>query len=383
MRYRIWYGICNLFNRKIMTLITTVMFAVSFVVIEYAGIIYLIYHFAEWQAKDVLAYPYDTIYNVNLSKYNTGFCGEDDRDRIISFLDELGEVEGIRYSGTFYEDNVDADINKLFISRDLLAMCGIDADWSQEKTCFAGADLKLEVGSEIVIYDSDDWKFEIAGILDGARFIGSDYFDTSGVLLELDDYVVVPLEDIIAAEPWFVVNALNNVFYVLEEGADSEAVGNRVLALAGEHDLDVFGINSADDMFEQMAKDAFEDAGGRYLMPFLMMLCACITMVVSALYSIHSNRKDMGIMLSNGMTRRDLMWIIQYEISIKMILAFVFSLVYTYFRVSSIDVQGRKLYMILLPAYIAFFVCSCVLTNLIPVLNLRKQLPKNMMGDSE
>ena len=181
------------------------------------------------------------------------------------------------------------------------------------------------------------------------------------------------------------MSALNNIYFVIEEDADINQIKNYVFALAKEHELDLYGITSMEEMFEKLSKSAFEDAGGRYLMPLIMLLCSGIAITVSIIYSMQSSRKDMGIMLSNGMTRMDLTWIFIFETIIKGILAFIFSIIYILIKLNTLDKASeynqKELYHTLLPVYILFFLCITAFVSAIPFLYMRKQLPKDMIGE--
>lgn len=115
-----------------MTCITIAMLTISFIVAANAGVIYFIFHYARFKAKDVITCEYDNVYNLNLSKYNMGFCSNEDTDRLIDFYYDIGTVDGIKYFGAFNEQQFeDDDIKVLFISNDLLQLCGIDETFSK------------------------------------------------------------------------------------------------------------------------------------------------------------------------------------------------------------------------------------------------------------
>lgn len=388
MRYRFWFAICNLFNRKLMTCITIAMLTISFIVAANAGVIYFIFHYARFKAKDVITCEYDNVYNLNLSKYNMGFCSNEDTDRLIDFYYDIGNVDGIKYFGAFNEQQFeDDDIKVLFISNDLLQLCGIDETFSKKGriNAIAGADCRQDCEAECI--KNLDLPITVNGIIKDAYFIGDAYFSGTDntTLLDLNEYILVSLDDSIDYFNLYFLSALNNIYFVIEEDADINQIKNDVFALAKEHELDLYGITSMEEMFEKLSKSAFEDAGGRYLMPLIMLLCSGIAITVSIIYSMQSSRKDMGIMLSNGMTRMDLAWIFIFETIIKGILAFIFSIIYILIKLNTLDKASeynqKELYHTLLPVYILFFLCITAFVSAIPFLYMRKQLPKDMIGE--
>lgn len=372
-----------------MSCITVAMLTISFIVVANAGVIYFIYHYAEFKARDIITCEYDAVYNLNLSKYNMGFCSDEDTDRLVDFYYDIGNIDGIEYFGAFneviYEDY---DIKALFISGDLLKMCGIGDVFSKKGRVNAiiGADCRS--GYEAECKKMLDLPITVSGVIKDAYFIGDAYFSGTkyATLLDLNEYILVSLDDSIACFHWYILSALNNIYFVVEENADINRIKNDVFALAKEHELDLYGITSMEEMFENLSRAAFEDAGGRYFMPLIMLLCAGIAMTVSIIYSMQSSRRDMGIMLSNGMTRMDLTWIFIFETIIKSILAFIFSIIYVFIKLNITDKNSEynqmELYHTMLPVYVLFFVCITALINIIPFLYMRKQLPKDMIGET-
>ena len=371
-----------------MSCITVAMLTISFIVVANAGVIYFIFHYAEFKAKDIITCEYDAVYNLNLSKYNMGFCSDEDTDKLVDFYYDIGNIDGIEYFGAFDEQIYeDEDIKVLFISDDLLQMCGIDDVFSKKGKINAVMGADCRQGYEAECIKMLDLPIMVNGVIKDAYFIGDAYFSGTEytTLLDLNEYILISLDDSIDCFHWYLLNALNNIYFVVEENADINRIKNDVFALAKEHELDLYGITSMEEMFEKLSRAAFEDAGGRYFMPLIMFLCAGIAMTVSIIYSMQSSRRDMGIMLSNGMTRMDLTWIFIFETIIKSILAFIFSIIYVFIKLNTLDKSSEynqmELYHTMFPVYILFFVCITALINIIPFLYMKKQLPKDMIGE--
>lgn len=383
MRYRLFYGVCQLFKNKILSLVTLVMMALSFAVIEYAGIVYLTYSYPRYKAKDVIAFPYDDIYHINIQKYSTGFCGYDDIDRLINFYHSLSQIEGIKHSGLFFGSTEDNN-NTLYISEALLPLCGIDAEFKATDgvSCLVGKNQSsvYPVGTKQMDLTSA-FELNITSVISDATFITESFLST-GSIYDLNDFVIVSLDDMIALEKIYFVNALNNMYFIVDSSADKSRIKEDIYNLAASLEVDIYDINDIDTLFDSMTKEAYEKAGEEYLMPLVLVLCAITSMLITAYISFFKNRHDMAIMLSNNMTRRDIRAIIHIEIIIKILLAFIFSILYWAVKSIGFDEQTKEMFIMLMPWYIA----GMILTNFVICLffngYLTKQTPLDMMGDT-
>ncbi len=356
MRYCIWYAICDLFNKRILTIVTIVMFATSFVVIEKSGLFYLTYNYNRIQAKDVITTSFDQTYKVNISKYSTGFCSENDRDNIIDFLNEIDSLECIEISGLYFESSGDVEHPILFISKKLLNMCGIVDDKYADFSCLAGENTGYKDGDTFKIHDDmPDYVFTVSGnTKKNKKFIASSYLDSSGKILELDDYIIISMESLLEIEPWYIVNGLNNIYFVAKEGYSKKYIINEIEMVAHDCDIDLYGVKTLNEAFDEFSKYAMENVGVNYLIPLALVACSIITMLMGSSYSIKLNKKDYGIMLANGMTHMDISLISVIAVEMKIIIAFVMASVYVYVNSNIIDENGIVMFKRLFPAYILF-----------------------------
>lgn len=383
MNFRLWYGICQLYKNKILTLITLAMLTLSFAVMEYAGMVYLTYSYSRYKAKGVIDFPYGNIYSINLQKYTTGFCNFDDMDKLLRFYRELGKIEGISHAGMFF-DNTENDINILYVSEDILPLCGIDIEFSDvDGICSVAGENKsmsCPIGTKLTDYMSG-YTLNITGIISDRKFISGNYFSSAGKIIDLDDYIIASLDDIIALDKIFLINGLNDLLYVVDADADKDRVKQDIYNLAYSLEIDIYDINDVDTLFDNMAKEAYEKAGENYLMPLALSLCAIISMIVASYISIIKSRRDMAVMLSNNMTRRDLKAIIYTEISIKILISFILSILYWIVKSIGFDAQTKEMFFMLMPYYIAGMIFTCIVICLFLKGHINKQTPLDMMGE--
>lgn len=383
MKYKLLYGVCQLHKNKILTLITMIMMTLSFVVIEYAGMVYLTYNYSKYKAKNVIAFSYDDIYNVNLQKYATGFCSYEDVDMLIEFYHGLSKVDGIKHVGMFYE-NTDYGDNTLYVSEDLLPLCGIEEEFVMVEgmSSIIGEEMGgvYPVGTKTKDNHSG-YEIDIISMVSGKKYISSDFFCSAGKILDLDDYIIISFDDLIALDKLYFVNALNNLFYIVEEDADKEKICQDVYNLADELGIDIYGINDVNTLFDNMSKDAYDKAGEKYFMPLVLCLCAIISMVASAYISILKNSHDMAVMLSNNMTRRDIMAIVYIEVNIKILTSFIVSIVFWSIKYIDFDVQTKEMFLMLIPSYfLAMFLMDIVICLILKGF-VNKQTPMTMLGE--
>lgn len=386
MKNLMWYGICQLYKRKFVSLLTIVMLALSFIVLEYSGISYLSFHYSEIMADSVLKYDSEDIYNINISKY--AFAGKDEIDKLNSFYKAFGSIEGMEGYGMYFEtcDSVDKYI---YISETLAPICGVYFDnktsTATEEVGYGMVGQNLSnvcpVGS--VVFDPNTMEnFRVISTLpDDSWFISDDYIHSAGKIINLDDYIIMNFDYLIEHQPGFILNAINNFYIVLSPDSNVVAVCNEIEKLALEYDVDIYGINSMKVLFEHSAKNSAYDAGERYLMPVVMLMCSLIAMSIATLISMRTNRRDMGIMLANGMTRMDVAMIYIFENIFKIVVAYIISLVFWNVSTDSVILNRHELQQVILPIFTIVVVFVIVISSLTPLVYMRNKIPCKLIGD--
>lgn len=320
----LWYALCQLYKNKIQTVISIIMITLSFIVITYSGITYFQFRGNEWKAREIVEGDFKNIYHINLINYLA--AGKNEIYLLNELYQWMQKQPELKWCGLYYyyeEEKI------MYASGEILKMCGIEAEHTEERCAWAGYNRQAEipVGSK---FKDADIEFEVISCLDkNSRFIGDSYISGLAVLILLDDYVIVDLDNVIKENPSEIVNGIiNNLYYEVEKDSDAALFENKLRDKADELGLDIYGINNLEYLFEANARDAMEQAGERYLMPFVLALCACAAMCVCSMQSYQMNRHDSSVMLSCGMTRRGISGIYICENLIKILSGYALSLMY-------------------------------------------------------
>lgn len=320
----LWYALCQLYKNKIQTVITTMMITLSFIVITYSGITYLQFRGNEWKAREVVEGDFKNIYHINLINYLV--AGGNELYLLNELYQWMQKQPELKWCGFYYyyeEDKI------LYVSGQILDMCGIDAKKTEVKSAWVGYNRQVDipVGSK---FKDEGSEFEVVSCLDkNSRFIGHSYTIGLADLISLDDYVIVDLDVVIEENPSTIGNGIvNNLYYEVETGSDAKLFEKKLREKSDELGLDIYGINNLKSIFKENVRDAMDKAGERYLMPLVLALCACVALCVCSMQSYQINRHDSSVMLSCGMTRRDISDIYMCENLIKILSGYSLSLMY-------------------------------------------------------
>lgn len=320
----LWYALCQLYKNKIQTVITAIMITLSFIVITYSGITYLQFRGNEWKAGEVVEGDFKNIYHINLINYFA--AGVNEYHLLNELYQWMQNQPELKWCGFYYyyeEEKI------MYASGQILKMCGIEVEHTEEKCAWVGYDRQEEIPVDSRFEDTGIG-FEVISCLDkNSRFIGSNFASGLAVLISLDDYVIVDLDVMIKENPSEIGNGIvNNLYYEVEKDSDGDFFEKKLRDKADELGLDIYGINNLKYLFEASARDAMEMAGERYLMPLVLTLCACVALCICSMQSYQTNRHDSSVMLSCGMTRRDISGIYVCENFIKILAGYSLSLMY-------------------------------------------------------
>jgi hypothetical protein len=213
------------------------------------------------------------------------------------------------------------------------------------------------------------------------RFISDDYIHSAGKIINLDDYIIMDFDYLIEHQPEFILNAINNFYIILSPDSDINMMCDEIEKLALEYEIDIYGINSMEVLFEHSARNAAYDAGERYLMPVVMLLCSLIAMAIATLISMRTNRRDMGIMLANGMTRIDIAMIFIFENIFKIVVAYIISLVFWNVSTDSLVLNRYELQQVILPLFSIVVIFVAVISSLTPLVYMKNKIPCRLIGD--
>lgn len=325
MRGCLWYSFAQLFKDMFMSVLTTVMLAVGMILTCHAGVTYMTYHHAELEAKQYMDCDTDLVYHINFFKYIYAFS--EDKYRLKELCDYIRELPEVDFSGFYYYTSD----NMLFISPELAGLCGIHLE-NQDGlySAWAGAGLaeKYPVGSGV-----DDGHTQsmctVKSVLEpDSFFFGGQFLDSADIVC-LDDYIVADADALTDRDIEYITNGIiNNFYFCVKSEEEAGYVKACIEDKADALQLDVYGIQSLDSIFEENARSAMGSAGEQYYMPVTVLLCSCLGMLLATMISYKRNKRDCDIMLMNGYTRRNLAGIFLLQNVYKMAAAYIAAVLY-------------------------------------------------------
>lgn len=353
------------------------MAALGFILVGYAGVTYARFHNAELVAKKTTNYDMKNIYNINFFKYVYAY--KEEKALLKELYYYIKEMPDVSFCGFYFYFE-----NELYITPELGTLCGLQLVADENKnSAWAGANIAdaYPIGKNV----QSTYDYTIQGVLpEGSVFLGSQFIDSGGSLVNLDDCIVMDVDKLIEADNEYITNGIINDFYFYVADSDNiEHVKQDIKNKADALGLDVYGINSLDVLFEKQARDAMDMAGEHYYMPFVLFICSCIGMLLATLISYKTNRHDTNIMLMNGFTRRDISWIFLFENAYKSVAAFVIMLAYWISDKSAIEYSNN---INMTPLLFGVGVLGIILiwaSSLPVIVKLKTSLPISLVGEEE
>ncbi|MCM1272959.1 MAG: hypothetical protein NC225_03835 [Clostridium sp.] len=377
MKYCMWYALAQLMKNKIMAIITTAMVTLGFILVGYAGVTYARFHNAELVAKKTTDYDIENIYNINFFKYVYAYTEEKEQLRELYYY--IKELPDISFCGFYFYSE-----NELYITPELGMLCGLTLAADENvNSAWTGANMAdaFPAGKKL----QGLCNYTVQNVLpEGSVFWGDGFIDSDGLLVNLDNYIVMDADKLIREENVYITNGIINNFYFCVADLDNiEQVKQDIKNKADELGLDIYGINSLDILFERQARDAMDMAGEDYYMPIVLFICSCIGIVLATLISYKVNRHDTNIMLMNGFTRRDISWIFLFENGYKSVAAFAIMLLYWLCDKSAVEYSGN---INMVPLLLGTAVLGIVLiwvSSLPVIIKLKLNLPVSLVGEEE
>lgn len=379
----LWYSLCQMYKRYRTTVLTIVMLAIGFAVIYYAMLEYAFYQYPKTQAKRLCAYDIASVYMMNYQIFYAPIGG-DELSEILAFNASLDAVSGVQAHGTFFwEESFGAD-NKMYIQHDITSLCSLD-----------------NIDGHAVNYDTgdSDYGFAVVGYgLAGKYPVGSIYSDAYGgkyiitdILqknscwipasnignekINLNDALILDYDYLLSRDIMMLINGLTSYYIVSDGNVDFE----KLLSDAADAGLHFYGVYNIEDKYDRDIMNNMQEDGETYYFPMILYIAAIITLIMSALISLYVNKRDMGIMLANGITMRQLIAMVFLQNIIKILVsAAISSAIWGYYS-TKLTGAMRELVTDLIPEFIALLVFSAFVTSIIPIRYIRKKRPYELM----
>ncbi len=379
----LWYSLCQMYKRYRMTVLTIVMSAIGFAVIYYAMLIYAFYQYPKTQAKRLMAYDLDS---VHMMAYQMLYApiGHEELTEILAFDASLDAVNGVNAHGVFaFEEGFGSD-NKMYIQRDITSLCSLSNTDGHAVNYDTG---ESDYGFAVVGYELAD-TYPVGSLYsdeNGVKYIVTDILqknsywiparDIGDARIDLNDAIILDYDYVLSKDITMLYNGLTSYYIV----ADSSVDFDRLLSDAAGRGLHFYGIYNVEDKYDREIVDSMRENGETYYFPIILYIAAIVTMIMSSLIAIYINKKDMGIMLANGITMRQLIAMIFVQNIIKIVIAAFISFAIWIYYSAKLSGAMEELAVDLIPAFIALLVISIFVTSIIPVQYIRKKRPYELM----
>ena len=322
-----WYSICQLYKKRKITILTIVMSAMGFAVIYYAMINYAFYQYPKKQAAKLVSYD---IQNVYMLAYQVLYVpiGNEELQHILSFDHSLDNVEDVMSHGMFFlENSYDGGENKFYMQKSISSLCnlyntdGIMIDYDVNKSEYgfavAGYNYAMEYPVGSVYEDDYGIKYVITDHLKkNSHYIPDDNIGNAGI--NLDDVIILDYDYALSQNITLLYNGLTSYYIV----TDNKLAVDELIDEANGKGLHIYGINNIEDKYNRDIKDYMWANGESYYFPLILYIASMISLLMSSMISVYVNKKDMGIMLVNGISKRQLIAMISLQNAIR-IAAFV------------------------------------------------------------
>lgn len=377
-----WRAICQIYKRKLFSLMTVLMMAVAVAVMFYSFVIYSFFHYPLHQARRILN---DDMRNVYKLEYRTVLAPvpEEELSELCMFFDEMNGLEGIHkcgmYAGCY---NYAENIQELYVQRNITDLCklqtvqGQAVSMSKEEaygSAYVGSELANRYPKGSIYITADGMKYMILGVLDkDAKWL---FEEPGDAVIDLDNAVLLDYDYLLNEDLNYIKNGVNNYYFVTEDAA----VPSIVMGLAEKHRLNFYGISDLKNSYLSYIKSDVLAKGESYYFPILLYVASVIAIMMAATTAFLSNKADYGIMLVNGMTKRQVMVVIILENLFKMLVSCVVAAAYWFFNINKLD---STFHIVILDSAIrTVFLCigTVVLISVMPVMLFKRYRINDML----
>lgn len=368
------------------------MMLIAFVILQYAVIDNFTDHLMEKTTKKLLSHKLEVVYNLNLDLYIQNFATIDDQDNLISFFSDLTSIDGIEQSGEFWfcpigEAN---ENNELYISTTLMGLCDDMEDAQLALSKHIGIDdvCPVAVGNDLLDELPVGTKFHnkqynidciVVSVLDeNIEWIAPKYTDLQSI--PLNDCIIYPVEYLYGVRPFFAINGLNNAYVALSSTANVEDTLLTIDNMAKENEIILNDIINMDEYFRIQVMRSRDAIGERVIMPTILFVISIATIVLVSIISLKQNIRNLGIMLSSGMTRTEISAIYFVENVVKLSISFWLAYLYWYINISSIWYSSFAALKDITFVMVMCLIILLLLLNIVPYAVLSKYKPIQMIG---
>ncbi|MDE6025977.1 MAG: hypothetical protein K2G45_11045 [Lachnospiraceae bacterium] len=379
-----WRAVCQIYKRKIFSLMTVLMMTVAIAVMFYSFVLYSFFHYPLRQARHILN---DDVRDVYKLEYRTILAAvpEDELSELCMFYNEMGGLEGIDKCGMYAMSyNYTEDMQELYIQRDIIDLCNLQTingttveleETEQYGAAYVGFELATRYPKGSIYVTTEGEQYLILDVLDkDTKWL----FDELGAsVIDLDCAVLLDYDYVIDRDLNHIKNGMNNYYFVTKDADMSDIV----MQLAEGHNLGIYGIfNLESSCFSYIKSDVLA-RGESYYFPLLSYLASVSAIMMASMTAFLSNKADYGIMLVNGMTKRQVMMVIVLENLFKLLVSCMMATLYWFLNLNRLD---STFYMVLSDS-IVLTTLQCIVTviliSIIPVILIKRYRINDMLAE--
>ncbi len=368
------------------------MMIISFVVIDYALITYGCEFMKGKVAKSIIRGNTEDVFYLNLQQYK--ILSADIADNMIQLLDQIESIDGVIGSGIYWEDSIvctdTEEYPVVVISESLCGLCNIEGLTTelfqrQEETDYIGIVAGYELGKRypvgtIISDENSNYTYIVTKVLPrNSKWIDSDM--ENGLYYDLDNHFLVGAQKYFDESTLYLMNGLINFCYHISSDADEQKIKEQVQNCAESLDVNVYSIHSLKQL-AQWDQEVLGIGDEELRLSLFLLFSAMFAMLIGSLITIYIRKKDIGILYTNGYSKRDIMYMYCIENTLKIVIAFVIAL--GYWSVQQYNYFGWSISIIWI--LIPWSVCVAVLLvfwgSLVPILQIQKLQPVDLIGKS-
>lgn len=379
----LWYSICQLYKRRKITILTIIMSAIGLAVIYFAMINYEFYQYPKKQAEKLISYDIENVYRLSYQMLYVPIGGNE-LEQILEFDNSLEDIDGVSLHGMFFVENNDVENNKFYIQRSLIKLCDLRNIDGKKLNYDVGDG---EYGFAVLGYNYAN-QYPVGSVFDnkdGNKYIVTDYLQKNSAFIpdddigdssiNLDDVIILDYDYALSKNISMLYNGLNSYYIVMEDGS----ILDDAVSKANEEGLHIYGIYNIEDKYDREIKNYMWANGESYYFPIILYVAAMISLLMSSLISLYTNKKDMGIMLANGISKRQLVAMISVQNAIKVTIAAMIAVFLWWYFYFDLTGAMSKLVIELIPWGIIVVLVSYLVINIISVMVIRDKKPYELL----
>ncbi len=380
-----WYAICQIYKKKVTSLLTVLMLAVTISVIFYTVLIQKSNTYNLRQSEKLLTDDAGNVYKLEYRIMMAPLLA-DEVSALTAFYNELSGWKELSQCG-MYTDNYNdkLGVDELYVQKRLTGLCrlktvsGASVEFDSEGeygTAYAGCELADAYPKGSVYEAATGKRYRIKDVLgNNSKWIPRQSNDAP---IDLDACILLDYDCLLEDQPFEIGNGVWCYYYTTED----ENVHDKIMKLAEQYGLEFYGTYNMKEQYRYLERDILRSNVELVLMPVVMYIAAVITIILISVKALADNRSDYGIMLANGMTKRQIASIIIVESVFKMVAAGLVAALYwsVNMRMRNPDIVFQ-VPVIALSAVTTAGICliTLILANVVPLFILGKYRIREML----